>query len=98
MGNDKETVNELMLMMQEQLQILPLELYNSIKNDDRKAVKSLAHQLKGSAYSMSLITLGNLALKLESGYELPLSELLDIEQQMKQEISYLLENVLNKPL
>lgn len=98
MGNDNETVNELMLMMQEQLQTLPLELYANIKKEDRKAIKLIAHQLKGSAYSMSLNALGNLALQIEAGYELPINELLDLELKLKQEISYLLENVLNKPL
>jgi HPt (histidine-containing phosphotransfer) domain-containing protein len=65
LDNDIELINQLMIMTREYLvEFMPsLELY--IKENNKTALKSLAHKMKGTALSVCFTELALLSLELE---------------------------------
>ncbi len=64
-GNNKETMHGLLLLIGEYLDTFPQELQQHIREKNLSAIKAAGHSLKGTALSACLGTLSQQALQLE---------------------------------
>ena len=93
LGDDRIFLHEFLLVLQESLLQAKTDIRLHLNNNDQAALKAAAHKLKGTAFSINLESLSQLANQLEITEDIQSEELKNQVDAMAQAIDDLLPQV-----
>lgn len=70
-NKDADLMKNLLEMAAEEYPEFIRQMKTAYENQDAASIKSIAHTLKGSAYNLEMVPLGDIARKIESNHEDP---------------------------